>query len=118
MAGLGEHSLRILEGTGSSFLVGALTAMVGSVARNKRVSRYFAVEQPIRSAGDSAAYAFLHSLLYYGLDRLGLASGVRMVGSSFLASFAIGYRNGLLYGVKNGLSGVVTMLVSMLARWK
>jgi hypothetical protein len=114
MTGLGEHSLRILESTGSSFVVGASTALLSSAVRNRRPC--FAVEYPARSGGDSATYTLLYSLLYYGLERLGLVSCAKTLGSSFLASFIVGCRNGVPYAVKSGISGAVTAVLAS-ARW-
>lgn len=75
------------------------------------VTSHQIVVNPVRNGGESAKHAMVYSALYHGLDRLGIVGWGRSLGSSFVASFVCGVRNGRRFGLRNGIGSVGSTLV-------
>ncbi|CAD26230.1 hypothetical protein [Encephalitozoon cuniculi GB-M1] len=103
---LGDYVLAVLETTGNAFVVGCSTAFASGMLRRRDERPYS--RQPLRSGGELAKHAMLYSTLYYGLGAARASGWVRLLGSSFIASFICGVRNGRGFGIRSGVGGMAS----------
>lgn len=96
----------LLQETGTSFIFGTATAAVKGILVNDSNILIKQV-QALRKGTEHAQYTLLFNVLVYAFTRLRLRAGYASALSLFLSSYVAGKRNGFLFGVKNGVFGLV-----------
>jgi len=66
------------------------------------------IEQPVRSGGEMAKQSMVYSLISCGLNALGVSGYAKQLFAPFASSFVCGMRNGRRFGIKSGMSGMIS----------
>lgn len=107
-----EFYKNLLRETGASFIFGTATAAARGVLWND--SNLVAKQaQALRRGTEYAQYTMVYNALVYALTKMRIRAGYAAAVGFFVSSYLSGRRNGVAFGIKNGLLG---LLMSMAGR--
>ena len=106
-----EFHKNLIEETGTSFLLGVGTAAIKALweGENNLIIKQV---QAIRKGASSAQYALLFNTALFLLSRLRIRAAYSSGLSLLLCSYILGRRNGVVFGLRNAIIGLVLSLLS------